>query len=201
MKRSELFHPIVFSEQEWADGYYKRNARNIAMTGKRLAGILNKSGFNGGKILDVGCGFAAVPIEIAKVFRDVEIIGIDLADPLLMLGDTLVEKAGFKNKITLLNGDAQNIQFDTDSFDVIINSYLVHIIENPVTMLNEIERVAKPDAKIIITDLRRGLLALFFKKFKTALTLEEAKDLFIKSEIRNGNFSNGPFWWDYVTGL
>lgn len=29
MKRAELFHPVVFNNEEWAKGYYKRNISNI----------------------------------------------------------------------------------------------------------------------------------------------------------------------------
>ena len=40
MKRSCLLHPRVFSGQEWAEGYYKRNAKNIERVGKRFAKLL-----------------------------------------------------------------------------------------------------------------------------------------------------------------
>jgi hypothetical protein len=56
MKQIGLFHPRVFDDQEWAEGYYKRNRKNIERVGKRLAGLLKTIGFTGGTILDVGCG-------------------------------------------------------------------------------------------------------------------------------------------------
>lgn len=68
MKQAELNHTRVFDDQEWADGYYRRNYGNITRMGRRFAGMLGKSGFSKGRILDVGCGFAAMPIEIAKAF-------------------------------------------------------------------------------------------------------------------------------------
>lgn len=106
MKRADLFHPRVFSDREWAEGYYKRNAQNITRVGKRFAKLLKDSGFTGGNILDVGCGFAAIPIELAGTFPNAEITGIDLGEPLLDLGQSLVDKAGLKERITLLPGDA-----------------------------------------------------------------------------------------------
>jgi hypothetical protein len=68
-------------------------------------------------------------------------------------------------------------------------------------MLNEIERVTKPEGKIFITDLLRGFLALFVKKFRTAFTLEEVLEIFHLSYIREGKYSKGPFWWDYTAGV
>ncbi len=100
-------------------------------------------------------------------------------------------------QITLKTGDVQSIEFNDQAFDLIINSYMLHIVEKPVTMLNEIERVAKPAASILITDLCRGFLSNFIKKFRTAYTLDEAAAIIQKSKIRRGNYSTDIFWWDY----
>jgi ubiquinone/menaquinone biosynthesis C-methylase UbiE len=199
MKQIDLFHPRVFDNQEWADGYYRRNKRNIAQVGKRFAKLLKKSGFVNGTILDVGCGFAAVPIEIAKTFPEAKITGIDLGEPLLDIGQSLIDKEGLENQINILKGDAQNLQFENERFDVVINTFLAHIVENPVLMLNEIERVTKPEGTILITDLRRGVLAYLIKKFRTAHTKEEASHIIKKSNIRKGKLSSGVFWWDYIS--
>jgi len=200
MKQIDLFHPRVFNDIEWAEGYYKRNKKNIKRVGKRLAGILKTMGFKGGTILDVGCGFASVPIEIAKSFSDVKITGIDLGEPLLDIGRRLIKTEKLEKQIVLSNGDAQNLQYKNNSFDVVINSFLLHIVENPIEMLNEIERVTKSEGIILITDLRRGFLAYLMKKFRTAYTLEEAYNTIKKSKIRKGELSSGPFWWDYIVG-
>lgn len=201
MKRADLFHPRVFNEKKWAEGYYKRNARNIARTGKRFSGILKDGGFSGGRVLDAGCGFAAVPIELAKAFPGTEIIGIDLGEPLLGIGEKLVNEAGLTGKISLFKGDVQKLKYEDNSFDLVVCSYMLHIVDDPVNMLNEIERVAKPEGKIMITDLRRGLLANFIKKFRTSYTLEEALEVIQRSDLRDGKTSKGPFWWDYTAGV
>lgn len=198
MKQIDLFHPRVFNDQEWAEGYYKRNRKNIERVGKRLAGLMKTIDFTGGTILDVGCGFASVPIEIAKTFPNVKITGIDLGEPLLDIGRTLIKKEKLEKQIVLLNGDAQNLQYENNSFDVVINSFLLHIVENPIQMLNEIDRVTKPEGIILITDLRSGFLAYLLKKFRTAYTFEEASDVIKKSKIRRGKLSSGLFWWDYM---
>jgi len=198
MKQNDLFHPRIFNDQEWADGYYKRNKGSIKKVGKRFVKLLKKIGFTHGTILDVGCGFASVPIEIATTFPDAKITGIDLAEPLLDIGRNLISKEGLEKRITILNGDAQKLQYENDTYDVVINTFLLHIVENPISMLNEIDRVAKPGAKILITDLRRGFLAYFIKKFRTAYTLKEATDIIEKSKIRKGRLSSGLFWWDYI---
>ncbi len=198
MKKQELFHPRVFNDREWAEGYYKRNVKNITGVGKRFAKLLQSKGFSGGRILDVGCGFAAVPIELARVFPDAQITGIDLGEPLLDIGRDLIQKEGLSNNIKLIVGDAENLEFDDDSFDLVTNTFMLHIVEDPVKMINETERVAKPDGKIMITDLNRNFLALFMKKFRTSFTLDEALEIIKKSELRKGSPSTGLFWLDYM---
>ncbi|WP_207682385.1 class I SAM-dependent methyltransferase [Desulfonema magnum] len=201
MEQADLFHPRVFSDQEWAESYYKRNAKNIERVGKRFARILKDSGFKSGKILDAGCGFGAVAIQLAKTFPDAEIIGTDLGEPLLNLAQSLTEQAGCADQITLVKGDVKELDFETDAFDVVVNTFMAHIVDDPVAMFNEIERLATPGGKIMITDLRRIWLGLFVRKLKTAFTLEEAMTVVGKSEIRSGEYSKGPFWWDYMAGL
>lgn len=201
MKRAELFHPRVFDDQQFADGYYKRNAGYIEKLGKRFAGLLKKNGFEGGKVFDSGCGFGSVAIELARAFPEVEIIGIDLSEPILSLGKTLIEKAGFTDRITLLKGDVTRIDFPDHSFDLVLNTYMVHVVDQPVVMFNEIERIARPQAKIMISDLRRIWLGVLVKKLKTAYSLEEAAEVIKQSNLRPGTLSKGFFWWDYMAGI
>jgi ubiquinone/menaquinone biosynthesis C-methylase UbiE len=201
MKRIELFHPRVFSDPEWAEGYYKRNRTNITRVAFRLADILTKSGFKGGKILDAGCGFGVVSIEIAKRFPESEVIATDLAEPLLNLAGSLASGAGVQDSITFQKGDVQKMDFDDQSFDLVINTFMVHIVEDPVAMFNEIQRVTKEQGIVLISDLRRIWLGLFVKKLRTSFTLNEGLDIIHQSGLRPGKGSSGPFWWDYFIGL
>ncbi|MBN3035386.1 MAG: methyltransferase domain-containing protein [Bacteroidales bacterium] len=197
----ELYHPRVFSDEKWAEGYYRRNAKNIIRTGRRLSGILARRGFRGCRILDAGCGFAAVAIELARAFPQAEIVGVDLAEPLLDTGRSLISKAGMTERIHIGQGDVHHLDFPDHDFDLTVSSYMLHIVEDPVQMLNELERVTKSDGIIMITDLRRIWLAFLAGKLRTVFTAEEALQVIESSSIRKGNMSRGPFWWDYIAGL
>jgi ubiquinone/menaquinone biosynthesis C-methylase UbiE len=198
MKRAELFHPRVFTDSDWSLGYYKRNARNIKMVGQRFAGLLKSSGFSGTTVLDTGCGFGAVPIEIARAFPGVRITGVDLSEPLLEMARSFAEKEGVSDRIVFSTGDVHSLEFPDNSFDLTVNTFMLHVVEDPVAMLNELERVTRDDGRIMITDLRRIWLGAVVRKLKTAYTLEEAVGVIGQSRLRKGSASKGPFWWDYM---
>ena len=201
MKPKKLYHPQVFDDKDWADRYYKRNKKNIEKTGQRLVKLLKENNFNGKKIFDAGCGFGSIAIEIAKAYPKTEIIGIDLAEPLIKIGQSLIIKEGLEKQITLKKGDVQKIDYPDNTFDLVINSYLLHIVENPVKMLNEIERITKPGGIIMITDLRKCWLKYFMKKFNVSYTIQEAEKIIAESNIRQSKVTKGFFWWDYMTNF
>jgi hypothetical protein len=101
-----------------ADGYFKRDAKNIARVVERFVAILEKLGFRKGRVLDAGCGFGAVAIENAKEFHDIEIVRVDLGEPLFVLGNLIGwygPKSDFRPIVPLrsagesviVNGDSQ----------------------------------------------------------------------------------------------
>jgi ubiquinone/menaquinone biosynthesis C-methylase UbiE len=112
-----------------------------------------------------------------------------------------VDEAGLSDRIELMEGDAQKIGFSDHSLDVVLNTFLVHIVEDRRSMLNEMERVARPGGQIMIRDLRRGVLAYLVPKFRTGYTQEEAKKILEESDLRPGKVTSRPFWWDYMTGF
>lgn len=74
---------------------------------------------------------------------------------------------------------------------------MVHWINEPVLMLNEIERVLKPNGYLFIKDLRRSPLGIFEKEIKSAFTLNQAKKLIEQSKLRQGSFSKSILWWNF----
>lgn len=151
----------------------------------------------GGKILDVGCGFGATDLILAKQFADSEIVGIDLSEPLLRLAREAAEAANLGERARFEKADVQQIPFEDHSFDVVVNINMVHLVENPIRMLNEIKRVLLPGGILFIADLRRSLLGVIEGEIKSSLTLAEARDLFSQSGLRAGKFSWGFLWWRF----
>jgi ubiquinone/menaquinone biosynthesis C-methylase UbiE len=167
--------------------------------GQEYSGKLTARGFRKGRIIDVGCGFGGTAIVLAKDFPETEVFGIDLSEPLLRLANQTAQAVKSENRPKFEMGDVQEIPYGEDYFDVVLNINMVHLVENPVQMLNEIERVLVPDGFLFIADLRRSWLGLIEKEIKSALTLGEAKELFGRSRLREGVFSSSNIWWRFET--
>ena len=201
MQRIPLYHDRIFSDREFAEKYHQGDAKYIAMQGKSYANLLKKKEFTGGKIFDSGCGFGAVPIAIARAFPETQVYGADLSDPLLEIANKQSLEAGVADRVHFTKGDVTELDFDDDEFDVVTCTFMLHLVENPVAMLNEIERVAKPEGIILITDLRRTVMGYLMKKLKTVLTLGEALEIIRQSNLRPGRTVKGLWWWDYFAGV
>jgi ubiquinone/menaquinone biosynthesis C-methylase UbiE len=144
MKRAPLTHERVF-EEDFAQGYADRHQKIAVKFGQEYARKLSSRGFRQGRILDVGCGFGATALILADRFPDSDIVGIDLSEPLLRLAEQAAKPMDLGERVRFEKADAQDIPYDDDSFDAVINLQMVHIVDDPVSMLNEIERVLVPD--------------------------------------------------------
>jgi len=116
---------------------------------KKLRKALSK--YNPDSILDVATGTADLAIELAKL-KPTTIIGVDIAETMLAMGDKKIEKKGLQNIITLQEGDSEDLPFENQSFDAAVVSYGVRNFETPLKGLKEIQRVLKPGGVLMILE-------------------------------------------------
>ncbi len=93
------------------------------------------------KILDIGCGLGNKTYFLEK---NNYLVGCDIS-----LG--CLKKAKEHNSLLAVNSDAEKLPFRNQVFDVVICSEVLEHLINPQNVINEIKRVAKKDARIILT--------------------------------------------------
>jgi ubiquinone/menaquinone biosynthesis C-methylase UbiE len=197
MKRVQMAHDRIFTDEAYAASYAQRHQKMAENLGREIARKLQARGVQAGNILDVGCGSGATAIVLAQEFPQSEILGVDLSEPLLHLATLAAQAAGLADRVHFETGNAEQIPCEENSFDAVLSLNMVHIVEHPVQMLNEIERVLVPNGSLFIVDLRRSWLGLIEKEMKSALTLAEARTLFGRSSLREGSFSSSLIWWRF----
>ena len=98
-------------------------------------------------LLDIGCGTAPMISLLKEKYPSKKYTGIDLTP-------RMIEVAKSKNldNAEFIVGDAENLPFKDNSFDIIINSQSFHHYPNPQSFFNEVSRVLKPNGKLILRD-------------------------------------------------
>jgi demethylmenaquinone methyltransferase / 2-methoxy-6-polyprenyl-1,4-benzoquinol methylase len=103
------------------------------------------------KILDVATGTGDLAIELSKL-NPQSIIGIDIAEAMLEVGEQKILKLKKEKIIQLQQADSENLPFEDNSFDAATIAYGVRNFETPLKGLTEIYRVLKPGGIIMILE-------------------------------------------------
>jgi demethylmenaquinone methyltransferase / 2-methoxy-6-polyprenyl-1,4-benzoquinol methylase len=106
-------------------------------------------------ILDVATGTADVAIMAAEMLSADKITGIDISDGMLDLGRKKLKEKGLDQKIELLNGDSETINFPDNTFDAVTVAFGVRNFEHLEQGLREMLRVLKPGGKLVVLEFSR----------------------------------------------
>jgi SAM-dependent methyltransferase len=100
----------------------------------------------GKRVLDVGCGNGYVLAQYAR--HGAEAHGIDLTETAVSLSRKRFQLAGLTGTFQRTDGDT--IPYPDATFDIVCSMGVLHHIENPRPMLDEIHRVLRPGGELIL---------------------------------------------------
>jgi demethylmenaquinone methyltransferase/2-methoxy-6-polyprenyl-1,4-benzoquinol methylase len=115
-------------------------------------------------LLDVAAGTGDMSIALAKL-KPRSIIGFDLSKGMLAIGKQKVSKCNLDNVIQMVEGDAEAMPFDSNSFDAVTAAFGVRNFEHTVKGLSEMCRVLKPGGKLAVLEFSTPRNSLFSKIF------------------------------------
>lgn len=107
------------------------------------------------KILDVATGTADVAIQTIKRIDVDHVTGLDLSEGMLSYGRKKVSAAGLDDRITLVQGDSENLPYEEGTYDAVTVSFGVRNFENLEKGLSEMHRVLRPGGKVVILEFSR----------------------------------------------
>jgi phosphatidylethanolamine/phosphatidyl-N-methylethanolamine N-methyltransferase len=102
----------------------------------------------GGRILEVGVGTG---LSLPSYSTKSRVIGIDISQPMLAKARERVQRHKLSQVEGIRVGDAENLDFEDESFDVLVAQYVVTAIPHPERALDEFVRVVRPGGEIILT--------------------------------------------------
>lgn len=101
-----------------------------------------------GKVLEIGVGTGK---NLPHYPKDVEVIGIDFSKGMLEKAEKKRKELGLEN-VKLLLMDAQNMEFEDNTFDTVVSTFVFCTVPDPTKGLKEAYRVLKPGGKAIFLE-------------------------------------------------
>lgn len=129
-------------------------------------------------LLDLATGTGDLAVAAAKRFPGLTVTGLDATPAMLVVGRTKVSRAGFADRITLVEGDAEALDLPAGSFDAATCAFGFRNFPHKEQALAEAARVLRPGGTLVVLELFRiesrlfawftsiwlGLLARFFAR-------------------------------------
>jgi ubiquinone/menaquinone biosynthesis C-methylase UbiE len=132
-------------------------------------------------VLDVGCGVGTTAITIAQRFG-ADVTAVDIEPLMLERAQKAVEEAGVHDRVDVRQGDILSLEFQDDSFDV--------VIAEAVTMFVDRARAARE----LIRVCRRGGRVLATEFMWRRPPSEEAREAFLGQVCPGLRFDTAEDW-------
>ena len=130
---------------------------------KTISDMVSRSG-NGLKVLDVGCGEGSISQQIYEMGNNVT--SVDLP--------TITTLAHKHRALSVVAGDAEQLAFASNSFDLVLASEVIEHLWSPYSFFNEAHRVLADNGHLII-EVPEGKESLRWDAHKNYFTVKGLK--------------------------
>jgi cytochrome P450/SAM-dependent methyltransferase len=159
---------------------YHRTATQTDLTGK--------------KVLEISCGHGGGSSYVMRTLNPAAYTGLDINPD----GIAFCKQRHVVPGLDFVHGDAQNLPFEDQTFDAVLNVEASHGYPDFSRFLAEVERVLRPGGHFLYTDFRG------YDEFaewdealsKSSLRMESQRE--INSEVLRGLEGNAPRYLDLV---
>jgi len=139
-------HAVRRAYARWAP-VYDLSFGKIADAGRVIAvDTINR---RQGQVLEVGVGTG---ISLPRYRKHLQVTGIDLSPEMLDKARDRVRRLGLNNVDAILEMDAQDLDFEDESFDTVVAMYVMTVVPDPARVMAELERVCRPGGEVLIVN-------------------------------------------------
>jgi SAM-dependent methyltransferase len=109
----------------------------------------------GAKVLSVGCGPGVLLNEVSGLYPSIRATGIDISADRIQ---EAIQRNRENPRLQFVRGDAQAMQFSSDSFDFVYSRMLMQYLREKEKAVAEMVRVCKRGGTVLLQDLDGQLL-------------------------------------------
>jgi SAM-dependent methyltransferase len=135
------------------------------------------------KVIDIACGKGTSAILIAEKYG-CNVVAIDIDEKLIEDAKILTKKKRLEHKITYYVGDALNLPFKDNEFDIAVSQAMLVLVDDKIKAIQEAKRVIKKDGVA-------GWLELSWKKEITKDFIEKVSTIICAYCMLNVNTFDG----------
>ena len=109
--------------------------------------------FKSYKLLDMATGTGDLAIDAVKMYPNIKATGLDFVHEMVSYGNKKIIKQNLEDRVKLKWGDALDIYYEDNTFDVAAIAFGIRNIPDKVKALNELKRVVLVEGQILILEL------------------------------------------------
>ncbi|MBT3814209.1 class I SAM-dependent methyltransferase [Candidatus Woesearchaeota archaeon] len=126
---------------DWYKARKKGNLLERLFYGLKIKFILSLTKYKNKRILDLACGTGVNTFDLFK--RSGKTMGVDLSSWAIERAKKNFPMIGFKVM------DSEKLNFEDNSFDVIVNTGLIQYLDNPQKTIKEMHRILRPGGIVV----------------------------------------------------
>jgi ubiquinone/menaquinone biosynthesis C-methylase UbiE len=159
---------------------YHRTATQADLSGKR--------------VLEVSCGHGGGASYLMRTLHPASYTGLDLNPA----GIAFCRKKHKLASLDFVRGDAENLPFDNESFDAVINIEASHGYPRFPRFLAEVARVLRPGGHFLYADIRPRISIAEWEAALADAPMRMLAQREINAEVVRGVEKNSPQWLELI---
>jgi SAM-dependent methyltransferase len=108
-----------------------------------------------GAALDLGCGPADITLRVARAYPRWTVDGVDASAAMLAHGRAAVERAGLRDRITLVECYLPDGDAPRPSYGLVLSNSLLHHLRDPLVLWQSVRRWTRDGGAVFVMDLMR----------------------------------------------
>ena len=149
---------------------------------------------SGKQVLEVSCGHGGGAAYLVRTFHPASYTGLDFNPD----GIAFAQKRHNLPGLDFVHGDAEDLPFPDESFDVVINIEASHTYPNFHRFLLELARVLRPGGHFLYADFRGEAEISAWDAELAEMPLRLVSERVISGEVLRGMEKNSPRYLDLV---